>query len=123
MMKNMATTVLITIILLVTTVFGLIGWDIYVALNDTDGDTISRVLQYWAYKAPATALFYGMVGGHIYCNWGGLMSKQDGLAFLLWLLWVSVVINPYLVALPIVIFPIVGFILGGLFWPLSTINI
>jgi len=54
----------ITIGILVTLALLLIGWDIFVAANDTKGDTISEVFLYFS-KHPVLPFAAGVVMGHL----------------------------------------------------------
>lgn len=43
----------------------LIGWDIYVAVNDEKGDTISEILL-WASQRPILPFALGVLMGHLF---------------------------------------------------------
>jgi hypothetical protein len=51
------------ITMLVVTV-GLIGWDLIVAFNGIDGDTISEIMKNYAHDYPIIPLAWGVVLGH-----------------------------------------------------------
>jgi uncharacterized membrane protein len=57
-------TKLITTIIMVATVVGLIGWDIYVAATPIRGDTISEIIRQAAYKHPMIPFTLGVLIGH-----------------------------------------------------------
>lgn len=54
----------ITIGVLLGCVTILVGWDIYVAINPPDGDTISEVLFQWAGDHPVVPFVIGVLCGH-----------------------------------------------------------
>jgi hypothetical protein len=55
----------VTISILIACALLLIGWDIYVAVNKDDGDTISEVLL-WVGKHPVIPFAFGVVMGHLF---------------------------------------------------------
>lgn len=65
----------ITAGLIITTIAGLIGWDIVVASNKTKGDTISEILLRAAKKVPAVAMAWGVLSGHLF--WPQRMDDDD----------------------------------------------
>lgn len=56
----------VTKVLIILTAIILIGYDIYAAVEDTGGDTISEVMLAWAYKIPLLAYAFGVLGGHLF---------------------------------------------------------
>jgi hypothetical protein len=65
----------ITAGLIVSTIAGLIGWDIVVAANKEKGDTISEILLRAAKKVPAVAMAWGVLSGHLF--WPQRMDDDD----------------------------------------------
>jgi hypothetical protein len=57
---------LVTKILIACTAATLIVYDIFVAVEDTPGDTISEVMLGWAYKLPLLPYAFGVLCGHLF---------------------------------------------------------
>lgn len=55
-----------TIGILLAVASGLIGWDIYTAVDPTPGDTISEVLLGGALSHPIIPFLFGVVMGHLF---------------------------------------------------------
>lgn len=64
----MAATRKVTITVLVLVAALLIGWDVWVFLEPTPGDTISEVTMFFARKHPVLPFLIGVVCGHLL--WG-----------------------------------------------------
>lgn len=60
----MSRKITIGIILGVTAI--LIGWDIFVAVNPPQGDTISEIIQEFATKHPVIPFAFGVLMGHFF---------------------------------------------------------
>jgi len=61
-----------TIVILLVAIVGLIGWDVFVATNDVQGDTISEIMLSWATKVALLPLAMGTLMGHLFWpNKGG----------------------------------------------------
>ena len=57
-------TKLITTIIMIVTVIGLVGWDIYVAATPVGGDTISEIIRQSAKNHPMIPFVLGVLIGH-----------------------------------------------------------
>lgn len=55
-----------TLILITMVTSVLIAWDIYVASNDVDGDTISEIFHLTAMKYALLPMAWGVLGGHFF---------------------------------------------------------
>lgn len=55
-----------TIVILLVTIAGLMGWDIFVATNPAQGDTISEVVLSWAMRVALVPLALGTLIGHLF---------------------------------------------------------
>lgn len=55
----------VTIGILIAVAVVLIGWDIYVAINDERGDTISEILL-WVGEHPILPFAFGVLMGHLF---------------------------------------------------------
>jgi uncharacterized membrane protein len=55
----------VTISILIAVALLLIGWDIYVAVNKDEGDTISEILL-WVSKHPIMPFAFGVLMGHLF---------------------------------------------------------
>lgn len=55
-----------TLIVMGVCTAGLIGWDIYVAVNGIKGDTISEILQSWDQDYPMIRFAWGVLAGHLF---------------------------------------------------------
>ena len=51
---------------MLATAVGLTVWDIIVASNDTDGDTISEIILGFAGDWPIIAVAFGVLSGHLF---------------------------------------------------------
>jgi hypothetical protein len=56
---------LLTKIVVVAAVLGLIGYDVYVFVEPTEGDTISEVTLSWAWSSAFVPFALGVLGGHL----------------------------------------------------------
>lgn len=56
----------ITLVLLAMMTCILIFWDIIVAVNDVDGDTISEIFHFTAMKYSLLPMAWGVLGGHFF---------------------------------------------------------
>jgi hypothetical protein len=64
----------VTIIILVVTVFGLIGWDIYAMIYGGHETTISSVVVNSSYTFPAIPFAAGFLMGHLFWR---MKSNKD----------------------------------------------
>jgi hypothetical protein len=55
-----------TVWILIAITIVLIVWDIWVAVEPTDGDTISEVVLGWARRTPALPFAVGFLCGHLF---------------------------------------------------------
>lgn len=55
-----------TVWIIIGTVVALILWDIFVAVEPEDGDTISEVVLGWARRSPAIPFAVGFLCGHLF---------------------------------------------------------
>jgi len=95
-----------------------LGWDVYVTVNDVKGDTISELLRTWAWKWPTIPFVCGVVLGHLFWNVDRLINKWRKI-YVLWgvcasilavdILWVENV-APVLPA-------VLGVVIGHWLWP------
>lgn len=44
----------------------LVGWDIYVAISPPENDTISEIIQEYAFKHPIIPFIFGVLIGHFF---------------------------------------------------------
>ena len=98
----------------------LIGWDIYVAANEVDGDTISEISLATAYSHPSLGLAWGILAGHLaWPREQPLFWRKPWTAFLAGAMvfvlfgiefWFSMRIIPIAPLLP-------GILLGHWLWP------
>jgi hypothetical protein len=65
----------ITIGILVVVTALLIGWDIWVAVNNEEGDTISEILL-WVGEHPVLPFAFGVLMGHLF--WPQRKEKKEG---------------------------------------------
>ncbi|HLN78423.1 MAG TPA: hypothetical protein VK204_15355 [Nocardioidaceae bacterium] len=56
---------LVTILILVAVTLGLIGWDVYAAIQPVSGSTISEVFLGFARQHPVLPFAFGVLGGHL----------------------------------------------------------
>lgn len=55
-----------TVWIIIGVVVALILWDIFVAVEPEDGDTISEVVLGWARRSPAIPFAVGFLCGHLF---------------------------------------------------------
>jgi len=113
-------TKLITAIIVIAATLGLIGWDIWVVVEPTPGDTISEVFLGFTYRHPFVAFALGVLCGHL--TWPRTFNSDHKWTILIALIITSVAtlvldlsgILPRM--LPII--PLaVGIPIGHLLWP------
>lgn len=63
----------VTISILIAVALLLIGWDIYVAVNKDEGDTISEIFL-WVSRHPIVPCAFGVLMGHLF--WPQYRSKE-----------------------------------------------
>lgn len=73
----MSLTKKITAGLIVATIVIWVGWDIYVAIEPTPGDTESETLRDWGWKAPAFVWAFGALCGHFWGTWGKFVTFRE----------------------------------------------
>jgi uncharacterized membrane protein len=72
------TTKKITVIVILTAIVALIGWDIYAVANSESGDTISHVVLAASLKRPAIPFAVGFICGHLFWPQGKHGEETDG---------------------------------------------
>lgn len=113
-------TKLITATIVIATILGLIGWDIFVAANTVSGDTISEITLAFAYKHPFVAFALGVLCGHL--TWPRRINSDHKWTILVALIIASVatLVVDLSGILPkmIPIIPLaIGIPVGHLLWP------
>lgn len=68
-------------IIILVTAFVVIT-DVYLALNDREGDTYSEIFNVWAYQFAVLPAFWGVLSGHWFFTFG-VPRPPNGLAYLL----------------------------------------
>jgi len=120
----------VTVVLMLGVVVGLVGWDVYVASNKVDGDTISEIIQGLAFKHTVPATAWGVIAGHFFWPGSNMFSHWWGSVIVLALVTVLLCVLDIVhvkVGLPLVALlesePIImvffGIILGHIVWPLA----
>ena len=71
----MTKTAKITSLLMLAAIVILGGWDVVVAANSTDGDTISELLLDLSLRRPIVPFVFGVVCGHLF--WAQSPKKED----------------------------------------------
>ncbi len=111
-----------TVVVIAAALALLIGWDIYVAVNDVSGDTISEIVLSTGYSHPSLPLALGIVAGHLVWPrerplfwrkpWTVLLAGSMVLGLLCFEFLFSLRIIPVVPLLP-------GILLGHWLWPQS----
>lgn len=109
---------------------GIVVWDVFLARDGVDGNTISSVLKMLA-NCPTIPLFFGIIAGHAFWPKRGLRPAQQSttgyviliVAVIASYLWYNFSFGPVMSFLsnnPIAVFAAVGMPMGHLFWPQYT---
>ncbi len=72
--QNLPTTSKVTSVLILATIAVWIGWDIYVAIEPTPGDTESEILRNWGWSTPSFVWMFGALCGHFWGTWDKLIQ-------------------------------------------------
>jgi hypothetical protein len=67
----------VTSALILGTIAVWIGWDIYVVIEPTPGDTESETLRDWGWSAPAFTWAFGALCGHFWGTWDGFVKFRE----------------------------------------------
>jgi len=87
-------TTTITAFLVLAGALGYVGYDVIVATNDIQGDTISAVLRRWGRDMPVVVYIWGVLGGHFWAGSEALsMSAGDELRITLWSMWMGLILS------------------------------
>lgn len=115
-------TQLITKILLITTIVGLTGYDLWVAIATpaNDGDTISEVLLVWGNKMLVLPLWLGILGTHWFWPGKDLFTREYHRWIVLGIITILVeftfgILDEYATVAAFFL----GTIVGHTFWPQS----
>ena len=110
----------ITVAVIAAVLAVLIGWDIYVAVNDVGGDTISEIVLNTSYSHPSIPLALGIIVGHLVWPrerplfwrkpWTALLAGAVAVVLFVLESWFSWRIVPLAPLLP-------GILLGHWLWP------
>lgn len=122
----------ITFGLLVVVAVALIAWDFVVATNQVKGDTISEILQHFAYKHPFIPFGFGVLAGHFF--WlsphpthvvfqVATLATLSAFIFVVDLLSkkTDIIIATAMVNSPASVF-LFGFVVGHLVWPIGSLR-
>jgi len=110
----------VTKIVIIAVVVGLIGYDIFVVVEPTEGDTISEVTLSWAWQSAFVPFALGVLGGHFtwprkasptFRKWSALGLLAFGVA-LLGADFLNLTPN----VMPVIYF-LPGVLAGHIFWP------
>lgn len=67
----------LTVGLILATIAIWIGWDVFVAIEPTPGDTESEVLRDWGWRAPSFVFALGALLGHWFGNADALVALRE----------------------------------------------
>ncbi len=101
--------------------------DLFLAFNDTEGDTISNVLRNWAYQRFFVLTWvWGVLAGHLFLTSAGpILSPSAAILVLLGLTFVLLLAGFFytdLIGVPVqVVLLVVGAVAGYLLWPQSPV--
>jgi len=117
--RDRVVNITIAVIIMATTI--LVGWDIVVALNDVKHDTISRVLQAWAFEFPVIPFLWGILGGHwFWPRKTALIGPEYSFVFVMVVVLIVLLLSPIIKnVLPMPIWCVLGFVIGHYFWPMN----
>ena len=102
--------------------------DLYLAFNNIEDDTISQVLQNWAYKRfPVITWAWGVLAGHLFLNRADpLFNSPNPIVVLVGLtaaIFLLGFFNTTILVLPVqVILLILGVLAGYLLWPQGPVT-
>ena len=111
---------LVTKIVVVAVVLGLIGYDVFVFVEPTEGETISEVTLAWAWRSAFVPFALGVLGGHF--TWprraSAVFRRRSALGLLIFgvLLGVADFLGWTPDVLPVIYF-VPGILAGHFFWP------
>jgi hypothetical protein len=114
----------ISVVFIVIATFGLSLWDLIPALNNVDGDTISRIIRAWSREWPILAYLWGLLGGHFFLGYSKTVISPSGdIYFIFWITWGMFILNlwyrnnniePKVYIFTVAI--IIGLVIGNFFW-------
>lgn len=102
----------------------LTGWDIVLATDAVEGNTISKVLGRGSREWPLLAYLWGVLGGHFFLGHGPAITTPTGdFRITIWSMWIGLILNFWYrheaVSLPTWAYAAVlvaGMIVGHFFW-------
>ena len=109
---------------------GILIWDVFLATDEVDGNTISSVLKMLG-TCPTVPLFFGLVAGHAFWPTRGLRPAQQStigytvmivtlIASYLWYNFAFESVMSFLCDNPIAVFAVIGMPMGHFLWPQYT---
>ena len=117
----------VTWIIILITVIQLIVWDIFVATNKYAGDTISEIIQSYAFKYTFVPLAFGILAGHFFWPGESIFPWWQKIIILVFLGSSTILVDVYqpcmfnsilklLHTYPIILF-LISIPLGRIIWP------
>lgn len=111
---------LVTLIVVAVAALGIIGWDIFVAINHTEGDTVSELLLGYARVYKIIPLSFGVLAGHLF--WPASGSRFYRAARIAGLASIGVAclaldLLHVVPAVPTIVPMLIGLGLGHFLWP------
>jgi hypothetical protein len=66
---------------IIVSIVALAGYDIFIVLESSPGDTLSEILRDWAWKHPSLAFAFGGLCGHWFGNFDRLVKLRAKLEY------------------------------------------